>query len=64
MGEDRTTLPDGLDWDTALAAVQIIEDWELRADGLAIDLVVRLYELLSAREVQLMKRDKRAEGLQ
>lgn len=49
MDEDRIALPDGLDWDTVHAAVQVIEDWELRGDCSPVDLVVRLYELFAGR---------------
>jgi hypothetical protein len=49
----RIALPKGLDWDTVQAGVQIVENWELRADGLATELVIRLYELFSARLAEL-----------
>lgn len=45
---ERLVLPEGLDWDTVQAAVAIIEDWELRADGTATELTIRLYEVLSS----------------
>jgi hypothetical protein len=57
--DDRIIFPAGLDWDTAHDAVKIIQDWELRADGLAIELVVQLFNLLlAARVLTAVKGDK------
>lgn len=40
---DGWKLPEGLDSITAKKAVDIVIDWEQSGDGLAIDLVCRLY---------------------
>jgi hypothetical protein len=35
-----------LDWNRVEVEVKIVEEWELRADGMATDLVITLYEEL------------------
>ena len=45
--KDTIELPEGLDWDTIHAAVEAVEAWELRADGLATELAIELFRIFN-----------------
>jgi hypothetical protein len=46
---EKMALPKGLDWETVSQAVRVIEDWESESDGVATDLVIRLFPVLCGR---------------
>jgi hypothetical protein len=51
-GTELIELPEGLDWDTVEIAVRAVEVWEIRGDGLATDLVIELFKILSRRNAR------------
>jgi hypothetical protein len=61
MADEKLDLPDGLNWETLKAAVEIIDEWELDGSDSNVALAISLFQLFSlAQQPQTEKQQHEA----